>query len=133
MLLNSAITLQSNNFTIKNLYVKIKQHIVNICRFHTKDGNPSETSFPSVTSFSFYCEIGTGRVFDRKLVQIYPFFYSSIQTSKLPDWTKNSLKSVTISYQMGFRKRVSDGKSEKGLEIEKKNIYLKKNEFHVTY
>ena len=42
------------------------------CRFHTKDGIPSETSFQSVTSFTPYCEIGTGGVFDRKLVQTIP-------------------------------------------------------------
>ena len=37
------------------------------CRFRAKDGIPSETSFPSVTSLPSYCEIGTGRVFCQKI------------------------------------------------------------------
>ena len=51
---------------------------IHICRFHTKDGIPSKTSFPSVTSFPSFCEIGMGRVFDRKLDQHYSSLYSSI-------------------------------------------------------
>ena len=65
-----------------------------ICRFHTKDGIPSETSFPSVTSLPSYYEIRIGRVFARKPVAI---------DKKLPELQETRWNPSRIHIRRGTR------------------------------
>ena len=51
---------------------------ISLAEFTLETSNPSWTGFSSERSFQ--CEIGSGRVLDEKLIQIYPSTYPSEST-----------------------------------------------------